>query len=594
MKKIVIVDFGGQYSHLIARRIRDLGIYSEIVNPENFKIIEDIIGIIFSGGPRSVNVENSYKINIDLEKNTIPILGICFGHQLLAKMVDGEIESGENKEYGLTSVTCVNENSKLLQNLDSKQKVWMSHGDHVSKLPNDFTITASSNSIEIAAYESKKYFGFQFHPEVTHTENGLKMLDNFIKLCTKERNWNAKNFKQQLISEIQEQVKDRKLVLLLSGGVDSLVALELCIQAIGNENVYSIHIDTGFMRKDESKEIMEYFRELNFKNIKIIKAEKLYLDKLKVVTEPEEKRKIIGKLFVDIANEELAKLSKSEEFLLVQGTIYPDTIESGSTDKAALIKTHHNRVSEIQKMIDEGKIIEPIKELYKDEVRKLGEELGLPFNLVHRQPFPGPGLAIRVICSNKIESKDDFWKEEAFMNEILSEFRMMGKILPIKSVGVQGDFRTYHHPAVVWFKGNESKSWEKLIECSSKVINKLKTVNRIVFSLNPIENLKLDRLFLEKDNLDELREVDAYFRDKTDMIKEIWQMPVVQLPLKDSEDNMCYVIRPVCSFDAMSASIYEMDFELLNEIFLEARSRFKIGHILYDVTSKPPGTIEWE
>jgi len=592
MKKIAIIDFGGQYTHLIARRIRDLGVYSEIIHPESFETNEGIVGIIFSGGPQSVNTEDAFRINLDINNNKIPILGICYGHQLLAKMVGGEIESGENKEYGFITVTSDSKNSKLLKGLNSKQKVWMSHGDHVCSLPKDFKITASSDSIKIAAFESERYFGFQFHPEVTHTENGMKMLDNFIKLCTDERKWNVKNFKQQLINEIQEKVKNRKLVLLLSGGVDSLVALELCIQAVRNENVYSIHIDTGFMRQNESKEIMEHFAELNFKNIKIIEAEDLYLKELKGVTDPEEKRKIIGKLFVDIANKELAELSKNEEFLLVQGTIYPDTIESGSTDKAALIKTHHNRVNEIEKMINEGKIIEPIKELYKDEVRLLGEELGLPHKLVHRHPFPGPGLAIRVICSKNSQPQDDHQKEEKQLNEILTEFQMEGKILPIKSVGVQGDFRTYHHPAVVWFKKDYSPNWKTINECSSKVINKLQTVNRLVFSMNPVGDLKLGLLFLEKHNLDELRNVDAILRNRTDEIKEIWQMPVVQLFLKDSRNKLCYVMRPVCSFDAMSASVFEMDFELLKEIISEIQENGNT--IFYDVTTKPPGTIEWE
>jgi len=594
MQKIAIVDFGGQYTHLIARRIRDLGVYSEIVHPEDFKTSQDIVGIVFSGGPQSVNADDAYRIKFDIAANEIPVLGICYGHQLLAKMVGGEIESGENKEYGFTSLTCDNVISILFNNLKSEQNVWMSHGDHVCKLPQDFKITASSESIKIAAFESKKYFGFQFHPEVTHTENGMKMLDNFVKLCTNERNWNVKNFKQQLINEIREKVKSRKLVLLLSGGVDSLVALELCIQAIGNENVYSIHIDTGFMRLNESKEILEYFVELGFKNIKIIEAEKQYLKELNCVVDPEKKRIIIGKLFVDIANKELAELSKEEELLLVQGTIYPDTIESGSTDKSAKIKTHHNRVDEIEKLISEGKIIEPIKELYKDEVRKLGEELGLPYKLIHRHPFPGPGLAIRVICSDSSEPKDEYTKEENFMNEILSEFDMEGKILPVKSVGVQGDFRTYHHPAVVWFKEDARKSWEKINECSSKVINKLKTVNRLIFSLNPVEELYLEKLFLKKHNLDELRNVDAILRKRTDDIKDIWQMPVVQLPLKDPQNKLCYVMRPVCSQDAMSADFYEMDFGYLKDIISEVQKIENVGFIFYDITTKPPGTIEWE
>jgi GMP synthase (glutamine-hydrolysing) len=593
MKKIAIIDFGGQYTHLIARRIRNLGVYSEIFNPEEFEVTTDFVGIIFSGGPQSVNADDAYRINIDIENIEIPILGICYGHQILASMLVGAIESGENKEYGFTTISCEND-SVLFKGLENKQTVWMSHGDHVSELPKTCKITASSDSIKIASYESldQKFFGVQFHPEVTHTTYGLKMLDKFISVCTDKRDWNPQNFKDTLIQQIRDETKGRKLVLLLSGGVDSLVALELCIQAIGNENVFSIHIDTGFMRENESTEIMEHFDKLGFENIKIINAEELYLNELKGVIEPEAKRLIIGRLFVDIANKELASLEVNEELMLVQGTIYPDTIESGSTDKAAKIKTHHNRVSEIEKLIDEGRIIEPIKELYKDEVRKLGEELGLPYKLVHRHPFPGPGLAIRVICSDIDKSVDDFIADNKMLNEILLSFGLEGSILPIKSVGVQGDFRTYHHPAVVWFKDEIEPNWDTLKAAASKAINKIQSVNRIVFSNQPID-LKLKKLFLEKEVLNKLREVDAVLRNETDHIPEIWQMPVVSLPLFN-ETGQAFVMRPVCSTDAMTASVYEMDFAEFNRLSELILKIDGVGNLLYDVTTKPPGTIEWE
>ncbi len=593
MRKIAIIDFGGQYTHLIARRIRNLGVYSEIYHPEELKVNDDIIGMIFSGGPQSVNSDDAYRINIDIEKIDIPILGICYGHQILASILGGTIESGENKEYGLTNISC-KENSILFSELESNQSVWMSHGDHVSVLPESCHITASSDSISIASYESLngKFFGVQFHPEVTHTANGLKMLDKFISVCTKSRNWNPQNFKESLIQQIKVEAKGRKLVLLLSGGVDSLVALELCIQALGNENIYSIHVDTGFMRKNESTEIMEHFDKLGFKNIKIIDAEAQYLKELEGVVEPETKRLIIGKLFVDIANKELVELEEQEELMLVQGTIYPDTIESGSTDKAAKIKTHHNRVSEIEKLIEEGRIIEPIKELYKDEVRKLGDELGLPHKLVYRHPFPGPGLAIRVICSDTDKPSNDYLDDNNKLNEILSEFGLAGNILPIKSVGVQGDFRTYHHPAVIWFKDQKKTDWKILKTAASKTINKIPSVNRIVFSNKEVE-FKFDKLYLQKDVLDKLREVDALLRKETDQIPEIWQMPVVSLPLFN-ENGQAFVMRPVCSTDAMTASVYEMDFREFQRLSDLISKINGVGNLLYDVTTKPPGTIEWE
>ncbi|MDA3812691.1 MAG: glutamine-hydrolyzing GMP synthase [Candidatus Cloacimonetes bacterium] len=593
MKKIAIIDLGGQYTHLIARRIRNLGVYSEIFHPEEFAVNENIIGMVFSGGPQSVNAEDAYRINIDIKKIEIPILGICYGHQILASMLGGTIENGEKNEYGFTNIFC-EKNSLLFAGLESKQSVWMSHGDHVSELPETCKITASSDSIKIASFESsnQKFFGVQFHPEVTHTTNGLKMIDKFISVCTKNRNWNPQNFKELLIQQIKDEAKGRKLVLLLSGGVDSLVALELCIQAVGNKNVFSIHVDTGFMRKNESREIMEHFDELGFKNIKIIDAETQYLQELEGVVEPEAKRLIIGKLFVDIANKELAELEEQEELMLVQGTIYPDTIESGSTDKAAKIKTHHNRVSEIEKLIQEGKIIEPIKELYKDEVRKLGDELGLPQKLVYRHPFPGPGLAIRVICSDTDKPADNYLRENTKLNEILAEFGLAGRILPIKSVGVQGDFRSYHHPAVIWFKNQKKPDWGILKNAASKAINRLKSINRIVYSNKPVE-LRLDKLYLQKDVLNKLREVDSILRKETDHISEIWQMPVVSLPLFN-ETGQAFVMRPVCSTDAMTASVFEMDFDEFERLSLLIRKIDGVGNLLYDVTTKPPGTIEWE
>jgi len=593
MHKIAIVDFGGQYTHLIARRIRNLGVYSEIVQPEKFHSESEYKGIIFSGGPQSVNGEDAYKIDIDIRQNTIPILGICYGHQILASLLGGKIESGENKEYGLTEIKC-KPGSALFSGLDQEQTVWMSHGDHVVCLPKNVNITASTSSIGVASFQSEDnlYFGTQFHPEVTHTENGIKMLDNFLDQCAVKRDWTAHNFKDQLISEIQEQGAGKKLVLLLSGGVDSLVALELCIQAVGTDNVHSIHVDTGFMRLNESTEIMVHFAELGYSNIKILEAEDLYLKELQGITDPETKRLIIGKLFVDLANKELQELERDADVMLVQGTIYPDTIESGSTEKAAKIKTHHNRVDEIEKLIRLGKVIEPIKDLYKDEVRKLGEELSLPVNLVHRHPFPGPGLAIRVICSNTAIADETYLTDQTRLENILSNYGLEGRILPIKSVGVQGDFRTYHHPAVVWFKDLSNFNWKLLKAASTQAVNELKTVNRMLFSLDE-NQVQLQELYLVKPVLDKLREVDQVLRARTDGLSKIWQMPVVALPLFENDDQI-FIMRPVCSTDAMTASVYEMDLDLMQALNEEVKNISGAGAVFYDLTTKPPGTIEWE
>jgi GMP synthase (glutamine-hydrolysing) len=594
MKKIAIIDFGGQYTHLIARRVRNLGVYSEIFHPEDFHYNEDIVGIIFSGGPQSVNAEDAYRIDFDLQSSPVPILGICYGHQLLAHMMGGTIESGDNTEYGFTTINC-DAASTVFAGLDACQQVWMSHGDHVAVLPEGFHSTAHTGSIAVAAYESEdgRYNGVQFHPEASHTTNGMSMIDNFLKKCDAERTWDSSHFKDHLIADIRHKAAGKKLVLLLSGGVDSMVALQLCIAAVGNENIFSFHVDTGFMRKDESAELKEHFDRLGFENIEILDTEARYLNELDGVTDPETKRLIIGRLFVEIANEELSKLDLADNWMLVQGTIYPDTIESGDSKKSAKIKTHHNRVGEIEKLIQAGKVIEPLMELYKDEVRDLGRELGLPEHLVNRHPFPGPGLAIRVICSDTEETTPGYDAETAELNRILKQYHLQGRILPIKSVGVQGDFRTYHHPAIIWPVEVEEVTWQNIRAASVQAVNSLKTVNRICFSLHQPQEFTLGKLFLQKENLDTLREVDAVMRKLTDDIPDIWQMPVVQLPLYES-GNQCYVIRPVCSQDAMSADFYEMDLTYMAAIIQKVQEITGVGSVLYDVTTKPPGTIEWE
>lgn len=594
MKKIAIIDFGGQYTHLIARRVRNLGVYSEIFHPEDFCYNNDIVGIIFSGGPQSVNAEDAYRIDFDVKNSPVPILGICYGHQLLAHMMGGTIESGDNTEYGFTTITC-DASSTVFAELDANQQVWMSHGDHVATLPSGFRSTAHTESIAIAAYESEDgcYNGVQFHPEASHSKNGMAMIDNFLKKCDAERTWDSSHFKDHLIADIRQKAAGKKLVLLLSGGVDSMVALQLCIAAVGNENIFSFHVDTGFMRTAESAELKEHFDQLGFENIEILNTEARYLEELEGVTDPETKRLIIGRLFVEIANEELGKLDLADNWMLVQGTIYPDTIESGDSKKSAKIKTHHNRVGEIEKLIQAGKVIEPLMELYKDEVRDLGRELGLPDHLVNRHPFPGPGLAIRVICSDTNTIELGYDAETVELNRILKQYNLQGRILPIKSVGVQGDFRTYHHPAVIWPVDGGEANWQNIRAASVQAVNSLKNVNRICFSLQEPKELTLKKLFLEKANLNILREVDAVMRTLTDNISDIWQMPVVQLPLFE-EDNQCYVIRPVCSQDAMSADFYEMNLDYLASIIQKAQELSGVGAMFYDVTTKPPGTIEWE
>lgn len=596
--KIAVLDFGGQYTHLIARRIRQLNVYSEIYNPDEFKPSEhkDLAGIIFSGGPHSVTKEDFHKVHFDLRDINKPLLGICYGHQLIASMLGGVIESSRNKEYGFAEITLNNSDTLLFKDLPVKQTVWMSHGDHVVKLPHGFRITASSDDVEIVSYESESdlIFGMQFHPEVVHTEHGLDMLNSFLDCCVNEREWKPASYKDEIVEQIRKEAQDRDLFLLLSGGVDSLVALALCIEAVGSKKVYPLHVDTGFMRLNESSEIMKYFTDTGLENLRVANAEDRFMKALYHVIDPEEKRKIIGRLFVDVLNDEIEKIGLDSDWMLVQGTIYPDTIESGGSKKADKIKTHHNRVEEIEKLIEKGLVIEPLKDLYKDEVRKIGYELGLPQKLVDRHPFPGPGLAIRVICSSGDDIESSYDKEQTKLDKLLETYGMRGRVLPIRSVGVQGDFRTYHHPAVIWYD-NIKPNWDEIKRCASRIVNNFDSINRVVYSHKRLSGkLNKTKLYLEKENLDLLRKVDSIILRNTLSIKKIWQLPVVSLPLWNESGGQCFVMRPVTSQDAMTADVYEMDFALLSNIINITSKTEGVGCLFYDVTTKPPATIEWE
>lgn len=598
MQKIGIIDFGGQYTHLIARRIRELGIYSEILHPNDFVNDASYIGIIFSGSPHSVTDEELLSIPININNLKVPLLGICYGHQLIARLLHGEVESLPSKEYGQTTITIKN-GSLLFSGMDERQSVWMSHGDSVVKMPEGFAITGTSYLSAVTAFENRdrNIFGVQFHPEVTHSVNGLKVLDNFISLCTATRDWKVNDYTEEIIASIRKEAAGKKLLLLISGGIDSLVALVLCIKAVGNDNVFSIHVDTGFMRKNESSEVMDFLHELHFENIKIVDAKEKFFNGLNGITDPEEKRKIIGGLFVDVMHEELAAFHfASDNWMLVQGTIYPDTIESGGTKTSSTIKTHHNRVPEIEQLIEQGRVIEPLKELYKDEIRKLASSLNLPAHLVQRRPFPGPGLAIRILAWKNGEAIDETYVQDLpEMYRILANADLHGMVLPVKSVGVQGDFRTYRHPIVLWTENGNFPGWGRLKACTGVLINKLQSISRTVYSVVPLtEHLEVRETLLTEEQVALLQEVDAIVHERTVAIADIWQLPVVSLPLYDAEGKQAFVIRPVCSQDAMTADVYEMDIALLESIVAKIQEKTGAGYVFYDLTTKPPATIEWE
>jgi GMP synthase (glutamine-hydrolysing) len=418
------------------------------------------------------------------------------------------------------------------------------------------------------------------------------MLQNFLDVCRAPKTWDAAQMAETIVQRVRERAGTHPLFLLLSGGVDSLVCLALCVRAVGPERVFSLHVDTGFMRQDESKEIIEAVSALGFKHLSVAQAEPLFLSRLGDVVDPEEKRAIIGALFVEVLHQEIGKLPLGDDWMLVQGTIYPDTIESGGTKRAARIKTHHNRVEEIERMIEQGKVIEPLVDLYKDEVRALGKQLGLPAKLVGRHPFPGPGLAIRLLASDGVAPKD-FDRELGAVREIAAPFGLSAAVLPVRSVGVQGDSRTYRHPAVLF--AEKWPGWEALRRCTGALVNQLQTINRGLFSLEPIEagTLSPGRARLEKPRLDLLRTIDALVREQTARFTDIWQAPVVALPLFDKQGRPALVVRPVCSQDAMTAEVFEMDIDAWRALAQTAR-RAGAGPLFYDLTTKPPATIEWE
>jgi GMP synthase (glutamine-hydrolysing) len=507
---VLVLDFGGQYCHLISRRVRDLGVYSEILphdtTVERIKSISsDIKGIILSGGPSSVYEEGAPKLKEEtykyIIKERIPLLGLCYGHQLIALLMGGNVEPNDQKEYGKTELTVTNV-KKIFDGLEKSEVVWMSHGDQVKKLPNGFETYGSTSTCPIAAYgnDNDKIYGLQFHPEVVHTPSGGKILSNFLfKICGCEGSWKMKDWISESIKEIQDLVGDKGVVLGLSGGVDSSVVARLLQKAIG-ANVHPIFVNNGLLRKYEAENVIKLFKdELKFENFHYVDAEDLFLEKLKNVADPEEKRKIIGHTFIEIFEKKADEITKefgNIEFL-AQGTIFPDRVESAATsDSSAKIKTHHNTALPSDMKL---KLCEPVKDLYKDEVRKIGIELGMPEDLVWRQPFPGPGLGIRHLGDVTKETLDILRDADWIMREEIKKagisrdlWQYFAIFLPIRNVGVMGDFRTYDYVCALRcvesrdaMTANFAKiDWDLLERISTRIINEVKGFNRVVYDIS--------------------------------------------------------------------------------------------------------------
>ena len=577
--QITVLDAGGQYAHLIARRVREFGVYADVrPSPTDASELASRRGVIISGGPASVYEPDSPTVDPALFHSGPAVLGICYGQQLMAHLMEGgSVRKGDRGEYG-SAVLHRLADAPLFGGLGETEQVWMSHRDQVDSPPTGFVLLASTETCRVAAIgdPGRRLYGVQFHPEVVHTPNGMRVLSNFVfDICGCVKDWDPKGRIAQVEEDIRRTAAGRHVFFFVSGGVDSSVAYRLCRQALGEERVRGAYVDTGLMREGETDFVRRAL------GVEVVDARAEFLGALVGVKEPERKRHIIGEQFVAVQDRVLQSGHYLDgDWILGQGTIYPDTIESGGTAKADLIKTHHNRVAGIQKLLDAGRIIEPLTSFYKDEVREVGRELGLPNELLDRHPFPGPGLAIRLLCSGEeadVEPLEDGW------------------LVPVHSVGVQGDSRSYR-PVLAY----DAQPSAELLDRATHAVNRISRVNRVVAHVAGharMADQRVRQAYLDATRLERLRHADSIVRahsHDSGFDADVWQFPVVVIPCGTADRPASVVLRPIHSVDGMTAQSVLMPPELAARMAADLMAVPGICSVYYDLTHKPPATIEWE
>lgn len=617
MEKLAILDCGGQYTKVIDRRVRELGVKSDIL-PISAKAdeLKEYQSIILSGGPNNISDKQRLSFDEKIFELGVPILGICYGMQLMSDHFGGVIDSNIVKEYGQNEIW-VDNTMPIFEGLEENQKVLMSHGDTVKSIPNGFSVIGKSgDAIAAIGNVEKRMYGVQFHPEVDLTEEGMKMFENFIRKVAKYQEFYALDDRiETSIKMIQEKVGDNKVIVLVSGGVDSAVTAALLVKALNPENVYAIHIDSGFMRKNESDVICENLKKLGLKNLIRENAKDLFFNTVVEVegekigplvdtVDPETKRQIIGEIFIMIANNVIERLGLNpENTFIAQGTLRPDLIESGNPDISGFahkIKTHHNDVAIVREARKKGLIVETNSDWHKDEVRKVARKLGLEESIASRQPFPGPGLAIRLICHDKKEEVVISQEEVEKINGIVGKVAENAQIIPIKSVGVQGDARSYRNLAVLYGNGIDFE-WNKVTTAAKEITDSINTINRVAYILNKKEvneDIKCFDMKINDECVDLLRELDKIVTSNLEGSK-VNQTFAVLAPIGITK-KYSIVIRTFVTNDFMTgrpgAIGGEVEKAVIEKTVKEIEENFsdKIEFIMYDVTSKPPATCEWQ